>query len=749
MADQTTVQGPTRLNAPFMLLSGAVFTLLYLSAVSVTAQDAQPQEDATRKLAALDAGLAIEPGDAALWLRRGQILAEMGRLAEARVAHGRVLELLPRGLKHDEALLRVMALWQVGRRDEAWSQYQEVARVLGGEGVLLDPAKRRLADLRRQAARVIGAQLGPEPMLQDIATRNVGFGDYPQWGGWAGRNNVGQGEKAPLDWHPGEFDRKTDAWISTKARNIKWVAKLGSQTYGNPSVANGKIFVGTNNSHGYLKAYPPEIDLGVLLCFREADGEFLWQHSAEKLSTGRVHDWPLVGMCSSPLVEGDRLWVVTNRGEVVCLDTEGFHDGEDDGPVRGLTRAVFQIPSHVHSKFGFNKAPPELLAALARAEFKLPANWHVNGIAPGNRWIFVENERGRSTKRFLEVQLVGEELQARPVDASRPDPQPVVAAVSDKLWDGMGTPAIVESLRGEFQRAGLELPPEVDVKTLTPGKAWTFDLNRDGGRIEVVVRHVGPNLVAVMTDYTSGQDRLYSDIVWSLDMMQELGVSQHNMATCAPTAWKDTLFICTSNGVDESHLKIPAPEAPSFIALDKHTGKVLWTDNSPGSNIQHGQWSAPAVGVFAGVPQVIFGGGDGWMYSFHAEQWRDGKPTLLWKFDINPKESMVELGGRGTRNEPFAVPVVYDGFVYVTTGQDPEHGEGLAHLWCIDPTRRGDVSPQLAVKASDRSTVLPHRRVQAVVKELGEVAIDNPNSAAVWSYSQLDARPSHLISRQN
>jgi outer membrane protein assembly factor BamB len=191
--------------------------------------------------------------------------------------------------------------------------------------------------------------------------------------------------------------------------------------------------------------------------------------------------------------------------------------------------------------------------------------------------------------------------------------------------------------------------------------------------------------------------------------------------------------------VNEAHTAIPAPEAPSFLALDKHTGRVVWTDNSPGANIHHGQWSAPCVGVFAGVPQVIFGGGDGWVYSFHAEKHEGGKPLLLWKFDTNPKDAFLEMGGRGTRDEPIAVPVIYDGYVYVTNGQDPEHGEGQGHMWCIDPTRRGDVSPQLAVHVSDRNTVLPHRRDKAIDAAKGEMAIDNPNAAVVWHYSRLDA----------
>ena len=72
--------------------------------------------------------------------------------------------------------------------------------------------------------------------------------------------------------------------------------KLGSQTYGNPVIANGKVYIGTNNGSG-SERYPPEVDLGVLLCFDEKDGKFLWQHSSEKLPTGRVHDWPLQGIC--------------------------------------------------------------------------------------------------------------------------------------------------------------------------------------------------------------------------------------------------------------------------------------------------------------------------------------------------------------------------------------------------------------------------------------------------------------------
>ncbi len=163
--------------------------------------------------------------------------------------------------------------------------------------------------------------------------QGVGPNDWSMWGGSSIRNNTPDAKNIPTDWNPGEFDSDTGAWKKEKAKNIKWVASLGSQSYGNPVVANGKVFVGTNNGGAYLKRYPADVDLGVLLCFDEKTGQFLWQDSSEKLPTGRVNDWPLQGICCTPYVEGNRLWYVTSRGEVKCLNTEGLRGGKNVGPV--------------------------------------------------------------------------------------------------------------------------------------------------------------------------------------------------------------------------------------------------------------------------------------------------------------------------------------------------------------------------------------------------------------------------------
>ncbi len=546
----------------------------------------------------------------------------------------------------------------------------------------------------------------------DIEDFGVGKHDWPQLHGSRLRNNTPAGNNIPTMWNVGEFDRRTDEWDFSEAVNIKWVAKLGSQSYGNPVVANGRIYVGTNNGAGYLKRYPPEIDLGCLLCFRESDGAFLWQHSSEKLSTGRVHDWPLQGICSSPVVQGDRLWFVTNRGEVRCLDTEGFYDGEDDGPVTGVWNQLFDAVADFSATRDLSargSIPSRLRDTLANvlraAGLQIHGYLKIRAVDDSG----VLTIGGFSNEPPLcRVRCTADGLTVLRLDQDEP-----LLNVNYDLLAGLEQGSLSPALRAQFSGKGVEMSGEITVRASDPGRAWDVTFSEQDQQRRF--RLSSSRGVVTCEEQTTPASRDEADVVWTFDMMNQLGVSQHNMATCSPTIWGDTLFICTSNGVDESHLNIPAPDAPSFMAMDKHTGEVLWTDNSPGRHILHGQWSCPVAGVFNGVPQVIFPGGDGWLYSFRADRWKDGKPELIWKFDANPKESEWFLGGRGTRNNLIAVPVIYDGLVYAAVGQDPEHGEGDGHLWCIDPTKQGDVSAELVVDAN--GDVMPHRRVKAIVKE--------------------------------
>ncbi len=336
-----------------------------------------------------------------------------------------------------------------------------------------------------------------------VSSSDPGTGDWPMWGGTPDRNMVSNMKGMPASWD------------ITKKTNVKWMASLGSQSYGNPVVSGGLVFVGTNNEG--LRDPKQGGDRGVVMCFKESTGEFIWQITHEKLAAGRVNDWPFQGVASSPLVEGDKVYYVSNRAELICADTQGFQDGENDGP-------------------------------------------------------------------FKEEKFTGK---------------------------------------------------------------------NDG------------------------------DIIWKFDMIEEVGAHPHNLANCSPVVHSDLIFVSTSNGQDESHVNIPSPKAPSMIAVNKTTGKLVWEVNNVFDKILHGQWSAPAVGKIGDVVQVVIGEGDGYVRGYEALT-----SKKLWEFDTNPKDSIWPR----TRNEIISTPVIFENKVYIANGQDPEHGEGVGHLYCIDPTKRGDIT---------------------------------------------------------
>jgi outer membrane protein assembly factor BamB len=200
-----------------------------------------------------------------------------------------------------------------------------------------------------------------------------------------------------------------------------------------------------------------------------------------------------------------------------------------------------------------------------------------------------------------------------------------------------------------------------------------------------------------------------------------LNVFPHNQATCAPLLVGRRLFVITGNGVDETHTRLPSPGAPSFLCLDRDTGRVLWSSKLPGKNILHGQWSNPAHATAGGTPQVLFPGGDGWLYALDP---KDG--SLLWKFDCNPKAGVYNRKG-GTRNPIAATPVVHAGRAYVGVGDDPNYETGVGHLWCIDLAR-----------AVARGKVNKGRDVSPVKDNFHPKAEVNRHSALAWHHGGAD-----------
>ena len=144
-------------------------------------------------------------------------------------------------------------------------------------------------------------------------------GDRPQWGAQHSRNMVSPEKGLPEGFDP------------TTGRNVKWSAPLGTECYSTPVVSRGKVLIGTNNDQPRDPRH--DGDRGVLMCLDEADGSLAWQLVVPKLEGDIYLDWPRAGMCSPPTVQGDRVYTVTNRDEVVCLDLDGMANG-NDGPFR-------------------------------------------------------------------------------------------------------------------------------------------------------------------------------------------------------------------------------------------------------------------------------------------------------------------------------------------------------------------------------------------------------------------------------
>jgi len=170
--------------------------------------------------------------------------------------------------------------------------------------------------------------------------------------------------------------------------------------------------------------------------------------------------------------------------------------------------------------------------------------------------------------------------------------------------------------------------------------------------------------------------------LWMLDLRKDLGVRLYETPLSSPLVWRSLVFILTGHGADWTvePPRVDNPRAPSFIAVDRLTGKVVWQDASPGDRLRRSSRGSPALGVVDGVPQVAFPGGDGWLYAFEPAT---GK--LLWKFNCKAHE----------KRESDLVPLtpVYVGHrVLVAIGGDLIPSSEAGCLRAIDARGRGDVT---------------------------------------------------------
>jgi outer membrane protein assembly factor BamB len=417
--------------------------------------------------------------------------------------------------------------------------------------------------------------------------------DRPQWGEAWSRNMISQEKHLP-----DSFDPKT-------GRNIKWTAKLGSQAHSTSVVAGGRVYIGTNNEEPRDPRHKG--DRGVFLCLDEKTGALLWQLVVPKRDEDAFMDWPRMGMSSEATVEGDKVYLVDNRGTVLCLDAKGMANG-NDGPFRD---------------------------------------------------------------------------EAAYMTSPTPDGKP-------------------------RQQIGAETQPE----TLRPPA--------DGKLVQP-----GP---------------LDGDIIWKFDLVAEAGIWPHDAAHSSILIHGDHLYLNSGNGVDNTHKRIRAPNAPSLVVLDKKTGRWLARDDEHmAPNIFHNTWSSPSMGRVNGRETIFFCGGNGVVYGFEplssdqisagvkksaprrqdasspqpppSQEGREKNPSssvrsssaeprtlkkiLAFDFDPTaPKTDVHRFNGNRQQGPSnlYGMPVFYRDRLFVAGGGDNWWGKNEAWLKCIDATRTGDIT---------------------------------------------------------
>lgn len=327
-----------------------------------------------------------------------------------------------------------------------------------------------------------------------------------------------------------------------------WELKVGTHQYSIPTIDRGRIYIGANDAAVDRPGYKPSGG-GVLLCIDQATARTIWRlpipRNLDGIKAPYHFDQWSCGICSGPVVENDRVYIVGNRGEILCLDREGQANG-NEGP-----------------------------------------------------------------------------------------------------------------FRDELSYMGLAGTPDA--------------------RLEP----------------TDG------DIVWRYDLLNELKINGHDVVGATLLLHGNHLYATTGNGIDDRHDKIPCPLAPTLVALDKTTGRLLARDGERiGERMFHCAWSSPCGAQVGGRTLIFLGGPDGVLYAFSEPPALPPDAPVrplerVWSHDCNPPHYRVRDGqpmpySTHSRNLPdgpseiIGTPVCHDGRVYVAIGQSPLHGVGQGCLVCVD-----------------------------------------------------------------
>jgi outer membrane protein assembly factor BamB len=411
-------------------------------------------------------------------------------------------------------------------------------------------------------------------------------------------------------------------------RNIKWTAKLGNETHGTPIVADGRVYIGTNNHEPRDPKH--QGDRGVLMCLDQKDGHLLWQLVVPKREEDPYFDWPNSGISSPVTVEGDRIYVVSNRGEVMCLDPQGMANG-NDGPYR-------EEAAHLAPK-GEPPVQPGPLDADILWLFNLTTGAGIwshdaahSSILIHGRYLYlnsgtgVDNTHKRIRTPDAPSLVVLDKATGRLVarDQERMAPNIFHCTWSSPSMGMVGGRPLIFFAGGNGIVYAFETVPE----DASPGevhalkKVWQFDFDPDAPRENVhrynSNRREGPSNIYGMPVFQDG--RLYvaggGDIFWGKNQawLKCIDATRTGDITRTGQIWSYALEKhVVSTPAIHGGLVFIADCGRQFHCLDAETGRPCWTQEIKGD-----AWASPLVAdgkVYLGTRQ-----GEFWVFAESREK---------------------------------------------------------------------------------------------------------------------------------